>query len=157
VSAEDLNVEIRRLQLAVRIGMDRVVFIAANPVWNRAPEIVGVFEKISERLQELLKLVPTEQRATLGFHVTSGDVDFRKTTSLLVNTDLLGKALFHGISLHRGDSVLIIEKSIKYESAAFVRLQRTFAGSSPFSDIVRKLYDDEIEALRLIGIPEVPQ
>jgi hypothetical protein len=137
--------------------MDRVIFIAANPVWERASEIVGVFEKVSERMQETVKLAPSEQQSILGFHVTSGDVDFRTTTSFLVNTDLLGKALFHGISLHRTDSALIIEKSIKYESAAFVRLQRTFAGSSPFSDIVRKLYEDELAALRLIGILEVPQ
>jgi len=152
-----LNVEIRRLQVAARIGLDWIVFIAANPVWERAPDIVEVFEKISERLQEAVGLLPAEQKLTLAFHVTGGDVDFQTTTSLLVNKDLVGEALFHGISLHRADSSLIIEKSVKYDGAVFVRLQRTFAGRASFPEILQKLFDDEIAALRLIGIPEVPQ
>ncbi len=152
-----LNVNIRSLNAAVRIGLDWIVFIAANPAWERAAEIVEIFERISEGMQETVDIVPAEQQSTLAFHVTSGDVDFRTTTSLLVNGDLVGEALFYGISLHRSDSVLIIEKSIKYDGAAFVRLQRTFAGSTSLSDVVLKLYDDELSALRLIGIPEVPQ
>jgi hypothetical protein len=52
--------------------------------------------------------------------------------------------------------VLVIDKSLRHAGAAFVRLQRTFAGDVPFAEVAARLYEDEVAALRLLGISEVP-
>lgn len=150
-----LNISIRKLSAAVRIGLDSITFIVANPDWEMAPQLVSVFEAVSERIREVRRIKPRLQETTLGFHVTPEGTDFRAATALLVNESLVGDSLFCGVSIHRGDSALIIDKSLRYEGAAFVRLQRRFPGDATFSDVASRIYDDEVAALRLLGITGV--
>jgi hypothetical protein len=151
-----LNISIRRLNAAVRIGLDTVTFIAANPAWEIAPQLANIFDQVSCSIRETLKTSPRWQETTLAFHVTPGAADFRANTAPLVNTSLLGEALFYGVSLHRADSVLIIDKSLRHEGAAFVRLQRKLPGDARFSDVAARIYEDEVSALHLLGIAGVP-
>jgi hypothetical protein len=151
-----LNIAIRRFNAGVRIGLDAVTFIAANPHWSMAPQLIPLFDEVSEKVRDLVGVAPKSQEATLAFHVTPGTSDFKKRTASLVSENLVGECLFYGISLHRNDSVLIIDKSLKHEGAAFIRLQRGFPGGTPFAEVLPRMYEDEIRALRLLGIPEVP-
>ncbi len=77
-------------------------------------------------------------------------------TASLVNREALGEYLFYGVSLYRSDGALVVDKSLRHEGAAFVRLQRRFAGDVPFAEITTHLYQDEVAALRLLGIRLVP-
>lgn len=95
------------------------------------------------------------QEATLAFHVTPGTGDFGKSTASLVNAGVAAKALFSGISLHRSDGVLVIDKSLRYEGAAFVRLQCRFSAETTFSEVASRLYEDEVSTLRLLGVTGV--
>jgi hypothetical protein len=147
-----LNISIRGLNAVVRIGLDTVTFIAANPDWEMAPQFVPIFDQISERVRGLLGIAPKSQEATLAFHVTPGASDFRQATASLVNRNVVGECHFYGVSLHRGDGALIIDRSLRYEGAAFVRLQRIFDGDTRFTEVASRLYEDEVAALRLLGI-----
>lgn len=151
-----LNVSIRKLNAAVRIGLDTVTYIAANPSWEMAPELVSLFDQISERIRGLLRALPQSQHATLAFHVTPGATDFALRTGSLVNKDALGECLFYGVSLHRREGALVIDKSLRYEGAAFVRLERRFSGDAMLAEVASRLLEDELAALRLLGIQEVP-
>jgi hypothetical protein len=53
-----LNISIRQLNAAVRIGLDTVTFIAANPDWGKAPQLVSIFDRISDNIRETLRTVP---------------------------------------------------------------------------------------------------
>jgi hypothetical protein len=150
-----LNVSIRKLNAAVRVGLDAVSYLAANPDWEMAPQLLEVFERVSERIRGVVGGQVESQEATLAFHVTPGTGDFQESTASLLNPDIAGKALFSGISLHRSDGVLIIDKSLRYERAAFVRLQCRFPAETHFSDVASRLYEDEISALRLLGLTDV--
>jgi hypothetical protein len=150
-----LNVSIRKLNAAIRIGLDAVTYIAVNPDWETAPQLLGVFERVAERIRSVVGDHVESQEATLAFRVTPGTVDFRKCTASLVNPDIAAEALFSGISLHRSAGVLVIDKSLRYEGAAFVRLQCRFPAETPFPQVASRLYQDEISALRLLGIAGV--
>jgi hypothetical protein len=150
-----LNVSIRKLNAAVRIGLDAVTYIAANPDWEMVPQLLEIFERVSERIRGVVGGHVESQEATLAFHVTPGPGDFQKSTASLLNPDIAGKALFSGISLHRSDGVLIIDKSLRYDRAAFVRLQCRFPAETQFSEVASRLHEDEISALRLLGVTGV--
>lgn len=150
-----LNISIRKLNAAVRIGLDTVTFIAANPSWEIVPQLVPVFEQVSNRIRSVLGVSPQSQEATLAFHATPSTSDFRERTAALVHRDVAGDCLFYGVSLHKKDGAMIIDKSLRHEGAAFVRLQRRFAGDAPLAAVASRLYEDELAALRLLGIPEV--
>lgn len=155
ISEISLNVAIRKLNAAVRIGLDMVTFIVSNPDWGMVPQLLPVIDAISQALHDVVHAKPKSQETTLAFHVTPGTADFGASTALLVNQRLVGESLFYGISLHRTDGALIIDKSLRYEGAAFVRIQRRFSGNVPFSEVASKMYEDEVSALGLLGLAGV--
>lgn len=150
-----LNVAIRKLNAAVRIGLDNITYIAVNPDWSMAPQLVELFDIVASELRKFVNEAPNSQQLTLALHVTSGEVDFQQGTARLVARNVLGDAEFFGISLHRKDGSTVIDKSLRYEGAAFIRLQRTFPGSMSFAEIAPRIYDEEVKALGLIGITGV--
>jgi hypothetical protein len=150
-----LNVSIRKLNAGIRIGLDAITYIAVNPDWEMAPQLLEVFERVAARIRGVVRGHVESQEATLAFHVTPGTSDFRKNTASLLNPDIVGNALFSGISLHRSDGVLVIDKSLRYDGAAFVRLQCRFPAETPFSEVASHLYQDEIAALRMLGVTGV--
>jgi len=151
-----LNVTIRKMNAAVRIGLDTVTYIAANPSWDKATELVTLFDKLSELLSRLIGSIPASQKSTLALHVSPGSADFEVKTRQLIASDLGSGSIFCGISVHRPDSALIIDKSLKYDGAAFIRLERIFGGDTAIAEIAAATYEDELKALRLLGIPAIP-
>lgn len=120
------------------------------------PRLVSALDLAFGGIRDVVGCAPNSQEATLAFHVTPGTSDFAKATASLVNKDALGEYLFYGVSLYRGDGAIVVDKSLRHEGAAFVRLQRRFAGDAPFADVASQLYLDEVAALRMLGIPEIP-
>ncbi len=151
-----LSITIRKLDAAIRIGLDTVAFVVRNPHWEIAPVLVQAFDRASSGIRDVVRCSPKSQETTLAFHVSPGAADFTKATACLVNKDALGEYLFYGVSLYRSDGALVVDKSLKHEGAAFLRLQRRFAGDVPFAEIASRIYRDEVTALRLLGIPSIP-
>lgn len=151
-----LSIALRQLNAEVRIGLDSATFVAANPYWQKADELSLRFDQISAHIAKVVGCSPSSQETTLAFHVTPGSLDFASATGAFVNKDVVGACDFYGISLHRKDRSVVIDKSLRYDGAAFIRLRRIFSGSVTFADVASVLYEDEVAALRLLGIPEIP-
>ncbi|HEY2467768.1 MAG TPA: hypothetical protein VGI45_07990 [Terracidiphilus sp.] len=147
-----LNLSIRKLNAAIRVGLETVTYVVANPDWSMAPQLVELFDTVSATLSKFVEQVPASQQFTLAFHVTSGEIDLRGMTSKLVNRELLGDAEFFGISLHQKEGSIVIDKSLRYERAAFIRIQRAFPGDMSFAEIAPQIYEEEAKTLGLIGI-----
>lgn len=47
---------------------------------------------------------------------------------------------------------MLIEKSLKYENAIFVRLQHRFSGKESFASIAAAMYEEEVFSLGLLGL-----
>lgn len=150
-----LNIAVRKLSSAIRIGLDTVTYIAANPDWSMAPQLVELFDTTSALVQKFLGQIPKSQNLTLAFHVTVGDLDLHEKTSQLVNCALIGEANFYGISMYHEYGSTVIDKSLRYDRAAFIRMQRRFEGVVSFGEIAPILYDEEVKTLALIGISGV--
>lgn len=147
-----LNLSLRKLNAAIRVGLETVTYIVANPDWSMAPQLVELFDTVSATLSKFVEQVPASQQFTLAFHVTGGAIDLRQMTSKLVNKELLGDAEFFGISLHQKEGSIVVDKSLRYEKAAFIRIQRTFPGTASFAEIAPLIYEEEVKTLSLIGI-----
>jgi hypothetical protein len=147
-----LNVAIRNLNAAVRIGLNSVIFSAANPDWESAPELLNLFQAIAEMISKVVDLRPILQETTLALHVVSEGVDLGRTTASFVDKEKLGEATFYGVSLHRQVSSLFIDKSVRYSNAAFIRIQRRSSGDASFATVASGIYEEEVFALRLLGM-----
>lgn len=151
-----LNVAVRRWNAVIRIGLDLVTFVAVNPSWQDAPQLVELFDQVAGEIRRIIGAGSLYQESSLSFHLTPGEFDFGKATCGLVRTEVVGEGVFYGLSRYSKDGTLTIDKSLRYEGAAFVRLQRRFPGDASFAEMVAEIYKDEIAALRLLGIAGIP-
>jgi hypothetical protein len=155
VSETALIVSVKSLNAVITVGVDRLTFRVFNPDWEMAPALVPLFDDVISAITSFVSISVKRQEITLALHVTSGAVDFKKTTGLLVNERLLGDSAFYGVTLTRSDSSLEIARSLKFHGGAFLRMTREFGPSTVFTDIAFALYSDEVAALKLIGVENV--
>ena len=151
------NVLLKKLRAALKLTLSNVTFLAENPDWEDAPKFLEVFQDLAARIQAVAGQLPNSQECSLAFHIAPGPHDFGRATKSFVREDVIAPGDFYGLTRHRADCAMTIDKSMKYANGAFVRLQRTFAGDVPFTQIAIALFEDEKEALKLLGINEVPQ
>jgi hypothetical protein len=147
-----LNVSVSSLNAAIQIGLDGVTFKVANPDWGMAPKLVPLFDDVSAVVKSTVQQSPVKQEVALAFHVTQGEKNWTTRTRPLVDQGIFGPADFYGVAIHRTESSLLIDKSLRHENSAFFRLSRTFSGEVPFVEIAKSLYDDELKALQMVGI-----
>jgi hypothetical protein len=152
ISDTSVNFAITKLNAAIRVGLDHVTFLVGNPDWSMAPTLVQLFDTVSGKFAEFLGRGPSSQKMALAFHVVGENISLANKTSKLVNHDRLGSADFFGVSLYREDYSLVIDKSMRHEGAAYIRIQRTFNGEFTFAEIAPQLYEDEVNALALLDI-----
>jgi hypothetical protein len=147
-----LTILIRSLNASARIGVDSVVFAAANPDWSEASSLSTAFEKVAQAVYQTVQAPPSYQETTLALHLVDESIDLRAASAKLVNTSLLGDAAFYGISIYRETGTLLIEKSLKYDDAIFLRVQHRFSGHEPFAVIAAAIYKEEVFSLGLLGL-----
>jgi len=152
-----LNLLIRKLNAGIKIGLDSISFTVANPNWADATGLSTALERTAEVVHRIVGDSPRSQETTLAFHVVAGSTDLTAATAELVNTALFGQADFYGVSINRHTGQLLIEKSVKYENAAFVRVQHRFSGGEAFSVIADKMYGEQLFSLQLLKLIEPEQ
>lgn len=152
-----LNALFRKCRAAVKITLNSATFLAENPSWEEAPQLIELFQLLADAIASVGGISPKTQESSLSLQLTPGTINFGKLTAGFVRTEIVGAANFFGITRHRSDSSLTIDRSAKYPDGAFVRLQRTHPGDRTVSDIAKALLEDEMEALNLLGIYTLPE
>lgn len=151
-----LQITLRQLNCIVRIGLDSLGFMAQNPSWQAVPELAKLIDAISSTARSIGGSTPKSQSATMTFHLTPGYLDFGAITSKLVNAAVSKNCLFCGVGLYGESHSLVIDRSVKFARAAFISLNRTFSGELLFSEIAAHLMEDQLAALRMLEISEIP-
>ncbi|MEO7649480.1 MAG: hypothetical protein ABIZ80_03365 [Bryobacteraceae bacterium] len=136
--------------------MNSTIFLVENPQWTDTPDIVEAFQDMAERIGKVAGDLPISQDSSLAFHVIPGSQNFGQITKKCVREDVVGEGEFFGLTRHQANSSMTIDKSMKYRDGAFVKVQRVFSGHIKFSQIALALLEDEAEALKIIGIDEIP-
>jgi hypothetical protein len=152
-----LSVLIRNLNASVKVGLDSLVFSSMNPDWSEASRLSTVFEKVAQIVRDVVHSAPSRQDAILALHLIDESKDLKAASAKLVNTSLVGEAAFYGISIHRNTGPLLIEKSLKYENAIFLRIQHQFPGDESFASIAATMYEEEVFSLGLLGLIDPDQ
>lgn len=152
-----LTLNLRQFRAAVKLTLNSATFLTESSSWETAPGLIEVFQRLAGAIREVSGQCPLVQQCSLAFHMTAGSSDFASATAGLIRGDVVGHGTFYGLTRHREDSALTIDKSLKYTSGAFVRVQRTLGGEVSFPQIAVALFEDENEALKLLGVNEAPQ
>jgi len=155
VAEVGLIISVVKMRSNIRVGVDSIIFRTSNPDWEMAPQLVLLFDTVLDQLKSFVLVPIKSQEATLAFHATEEGVEIGMRTERLVNARLLGSAQFYGVSTFGPENTLLLERSLKFNGGAFFRLTRVFGESVKFAEIALALYEDEVSALKLIGIEGV--
>jgi hypothetical protein len=153
-SFQDLQVtfNVSRLRAIIKVGIESIVCIGVNPDWSEAPALVDLFQVAIGAVCKTGHTEIASHEDALAMHVTPGDKNFREIMAKLVSQNLLGSAQMYGASVYREDSSLVLDKSVRYKDALFVRLHRTLPIGIDFMQVAKILFDDEVRTLRLLGL-----
>ncbi len=150
-----LTIAIPSITSAVVVGLDQVLYLAKEPTWQTAPKIVEIFQLISDIIGKVMQCTLASQTSELEFHIVSRGPDFEAATRQWVDLDKVGNWSFCGLSLHKEDASLTLDKSVRHPDAVYLKLQRRFGSDVGIADIALQVLQDEREALKLLGISEV--
>lgn len=150
-----LTFNVTQLDAAIKVGVDSVLFVALNPDWGDAPNLVTTFDAAIKAICSTGNTEIKSHEISLAMHVKPGKTPFVDIMTRFVNREAIGPAQMYGFSVYRDSSSLVIDKSLRYEGAGFLRLQRRFEASSSFEDIAAMLYEDESKALDMLGLKEL--
>jgi len=149
-----ITFSVPKVNSAIRLGLDSITFDVANPDWTDAPIMMELLGTFVEALRSNLEFALAKQEVAVAMHVRSSDPQMDEVMKGLVNESKLGPAEMYGVSVYRGDSACIIDKSLRYPSSYFIRLTRTFEASIGFSEVALSIYNDEVAALGLLGLTD---
>jgi len=147
-----ITINVLKLNAQIKFGLDSTTFIATNPDWSGAKELMELFKAAMDVIQKAATAGISSQDVALAMHVRTGEKSSKQTMSAFVNADLLGPAQMYGISVYKEDSWFVVDKSVRYPDCFFVRLQRRHGASASFDDIARRLYEDELKVLQMLGL-----
>jgi hypothetical protein len=148
---------IRKLKLAVRVNLASVAFVAENPSWDDEQRLIAPCRQISDLINSIVSQSPKEQEANISFHLSGKGLAFFNHSQRFVDRTIVGEGECFGFTRYGKNSSLTIDKSAKYEDAAFVRVQQRFPGSTSITEVTIRMLDLENEALQMLGVDELPQ
>jgi hypothetical protein len=146
--------EIPKASTIVRAGLETLSFTVFNPDWESAPQVLSLFETVTAKVVSFGPVTLSDLRAIIALHVMPGSRPFVETLRTLVDVKALGPADMYGFSIYNRDSSMVLDKSVKYNGGVFVRLERSFPGTTTFKAILAALYADQGKAFGFLGIPE---
>jgi len=148
------NVE--ELASTIKVGVETATFSSVNPDWETAEQLLSMFDLVMSTIKNRGKAELLRQEAVLAMHVRPGVGSLKDTMATLVATDKIGPGQMYGVCVYGDDFDLLLDKSLRYPDAVFIRTTRRFSPNIGFPDIAAAVYGDEMKALGYFGLHEIP-
>ena len=150
------RVDLFSSNVIVEVGIGKTRLMANNPDWERGEVLRGVGEKVLEVVRDVLEADLERQIATIGFHFSIPGKSPREVTEALLNPkhELMKEpgARSFGVSVYRDDGDVILDTSMLYEDALFMKISRSFGGDSSLQEIGETMYGEEMRYLGMLGM-----
>lgn len=152
--------------LTFTLGMGKLVVLADNPDWSQAETLLQAMSaglnaviasgSVKSQFFPDSKLEIQSQQIGMGIHVQLKAKPRQEVTAQLVNQAVFnlmdGAVKFQGISLQREKTSILIDASVVYANALFVRFYREHPPEATLQDIATVLRRDEEQVLHVLGI-----
>jgi hypothetical protein len=138
------------------VGLEKATLTVENPDWSEAEFLMKVAEAAMGSLMDSSKCGKKSQHLVANVHL---QLKNRKTTEVgaaLLNPNVLqlldGEIQAPGIILVRNKASLVIDGSLAYANALFIRIIREHAPEVPLKAMADCLMRDEIQLFELLGV-----
>jgi hypothetical protein len=142
--------------VVITLGLGKVVIVAENLDWTDAEQFVA---GAASALNTIVKVTGAEIKShslTVAIHVQFTTGSPRDIGAILhnpVTSEFLdGPIKFQGIILQREKASIIIDLSLAYPNALFVRIMREHPPEMPLKDMAAVLRQDEERLYEVLGL-----
>ena len=143
-------------RIGFTVGLGSASLVVKDPNWSETELVARICKAGLTAVVESGDVVIAQQRATITMHLRPrlGQIrDFvarviRPSDGVLTGPDI--KA--YGFSVYREDCSWVVDASVLYPSALFIRIERGVAPSVPFAEIANLLRKEETDLLGLLGL-----
>ncbi|MBI2816213.1 MAG: hypothetical protein HYX72_04675 [Acidobacteria bacterium] len=138
------------------LSLDRLVLTAENPEWTEAADIAAEIAAALDAIRNAGRTDIQSQQVTIGMHIQVGAGARKDVTTPLLSPlafELLdGDVKFPGIILIREKSTIVIDASVAFANALFVRISRQHAPELPPERLAEVLRNDEEQLFKILNL-----
>ncbi len=154
----DYAISFKRLRPSVTltVGVGKVVVLAENLDWKEAEDFIATMSAGLNALMQTAKPQIQSQRLGLAMHVQLKARTPQEITAPLINPMALelleGTVKFQGLILQGESSSIIIDASLAYNNALFVRIFRDHSPETTLHSVADALLNDEKRLFGVLGL-----
>lgn len=138
------------------LGLGKLTVTVEQPDWNDAENVLKFCQTAIEIAVRVAHAEVAAHEVTLGLHIQSATTPRQEVTARLVGAparELLdGELHGQGIILYKGDANIIIDNSLAYANALFVRIQRRFSAGVELRTVAETLLADETKLWNILDL-----
>ncbi|MFV1980023.1 MAG: hypothetical protein ACC655_02625 [Rhodothermia bacterium] len=150
------RIELFSRKVVLEVGIGQLRFSADDPDWGNAETLVEVVEKTLSGVRSVLGVSIDRHWATLAFHFSVQGREPGELTKAFLNpvSELLDEpgVRSFGVSVYREDGHFVLDTSVMYPNALFMRILREFPGDVSFRKVGETIYEEEARYLRMLGL-----
>src|SRR5208337_2761910 len=141
---------------SLTLGLGKVVVTADNLNWTEADQFISVHGAALDVIREVGGAETQSQQLDVANHVQIKERSRKDVTAPLVTPSALrpldGEADFSGVILLREKALVVIDASIVFANALFVRVVRTYPPEAPLAELAETLRKDEERIFDVLGL-----
>jgi len=143
-------------RLAFSIGLGTCRVFVTNPDWSEVSTLIQIASAGLGALKSAGGIEIETQRASIGMHLKPAGGSIKKFVLEFAKpaaaTLLAEDVQAVGISIYRQDSTWVVDKSVVYPEALFVKIDRSFRPAVGLDEIARVLKQEEDELLGMLNL-----
>jgi hypothetical protein len=138
------------------LALDKATFTAMNLSWEEAEPFAALVQAGMGAIREAARAEVNSQSVTLAMHVQLKVKPRKDVTATLLTTKGLGllsdQVKSPGVILIGDKATLVIDASVGYENALFIRIVRQHPAHATVEDLAAALRKDEEHLFNVLGL-----
>jgi hypothetical protein len=132
---------------SIALFLGKIFIVAENLDWSGAESFITTVTAGVDVIRKTTGCTVRSQHIGLGMHIQLKNRSLKDVTAPLVSAAALalldGDIVFSGVIINRATSNIIIESSIQYANALWVRMFREHPGTTTLPEVAATLRKDE--------------
>ncbi len=142
-------------RIAFSVGLGACSLGVANPDWSEANMVAKIAEAGISALRQVAEVTIGQHKGSIGIHVKPSTGSIKDVVSNLftLRVDELGSNVrAYGLSIYREGSSWVVDASVVYQDALFIRIDRTWGPGVALDQAASQLNADEARVLDVLRL-----
>ena len=143
-------------RVGLTVGLGYASLLVRDPNWSETKLVESIAKAGVDAVVASGDVAVGQQRASIVMHLKPASGPIKDIVARLIRpADSLtsgGDVRAYGFSMYRGDATWVVDASVLYPEALFVRIEDALPADTPFEQVAARLYKEEQDLLGLLRL-----